>query len=239
MRSEDGAIAILVALLSIVLFGFGALVVDIGHAQQVRSQGQSTVDAASLAGARVLATPGKTPADAADAVKDYVSKNMGLSPTSAWQNCTDPAPLTLPADTDTSDTCISTLASNVPGVTSFQVRVKLPVQHVPATFGGLFGVSSIALSLSGQPLPPECGPCDPALDETTGQPKPETPAPTFPLRSELPDPSLVAPDPAAVPPAPPLDTTNGNCPTGPGLYSPDAFPAGVNLSGGFSCTLKA
>lgn len=232
-RSDDGAIAILVALLSVVLFGFGALVVDIGHAQQVRSQAQSAVDAASLAGVQVLATPGKTPSDVADTVKDYVSKNMGIG-TTDWAGCTDPAPLTLPADTDHTDTCISTLTSGVRGVTSFQVRVKLPVQHVPATFGGLFGVSSIAVSpiaqaMSGQPLPPECGPCLPALDETTGQPKPETPAPTFPLRSELP---------AAVPPAGPLDPLGSGCPTTPGLFTAAAFPSGVRIAAGFRCDLK-
>jgi Putative Flp pilus-assembly TadE/G-like len=238
-RRDDGAIAILVALLSVVLFGFGALVIDIGHAEQVRSQAQNTVDAASLAGVRAFANGGTT-SEVVDAVKTYVSENMGIT---NWAGCTDPTPLTLPADTDITDTCISTLTSTVPGVTSYQVRVKLPVQHVPATFGGLFGVSSIAVSpiaqaLSGQPLPPTCGPCDPVLDESTGQPKPESPEPTFPLRSELPDPSLVAPDPDAVPPAPPVDTTNGNCPTGPGLYAPDLFPTGVNVAGGFSCTLK-
>ena len=57
-RDDDGAVAILVALMSVVLFGFGALVIDIGHAQVVRSQGQSTVDAASLAGVRALASGG-------------------------------------------------------------------------------------------------------------------------------------------------------------------------------------
>lgn len=239
-RRDDGAIAILVALLSVVLFGFGALVVDIGHAEQVRSQAQTTVDAAALAGVQVLATPGSTPSDVADAVKTYVSDNMGITD---WAGCTDSTPLTLPADTDTTDTCISTLTSTVPGVTSYQVRVRLPVQHVPATFGGLFGVNSIAISpiaqaLSGQPLPPECGPCDPVLDESTGQPKPESPEPTFPLRSELPDPSLVAPDPAAIPPAGPLDPLGSGCPTTPGLFTHDTFPDGVSVVTLHSCTLK-
>lgn len=235
---DDGAIAILVALLSVALFGFGALVVDIGHAEQVRSQAQNTVDAASLAGVRVFASGGTT-SEVADAVKSYVSDNMGIT---NWAGCTDPTPLTLPADADTTDTCISTLTSTNPGVTSYQVRVKLPVQHVQATFGGLFGVSSIAVSpisqaLSGQPLPPTCGPCDPALDESTGQPKPQPPPTGFPFRSELPDPSLAPPDPAAVPPAGPLDPDSG-CPTTPGLFTPDIFPTGVTVVSGFSCTLK-
>ena len=230
-RDEDGAVAILVAILSVVLFGFGALVIDIGHAQVVRSQGQSTVDAASLAGVRALANQGGTVADAVAAVKNYVDENMGITD---WTGCTDPTPLTLPADTDTTDTCISTLTSSVPGVTSFQVRVKLPTQHVPATFGGLFGVSSIGISpvaqaLSGQPLPAECGPCDPALDESTGQPQSQQAPTGLPatIRAMLPDPTLVPPDPNAVPPAGPLDP-NG-CPKTPGLFTQPNFPDGVTI----------
>jgi hypothetical protein len=230
---ESGAVAIIVALLAVTLFGFGALVVDIGNADSVHAQGQSTVDAAALAGVRTLANGG-TEDDTDDIVKQFVASNMGIT---NWAGCTDPTPLPVLADPATTGSCVSTLTSGTPGVTSYQVRVKLPPRHVPSTFGGLFGVSSIAISpvaqaLSGQPLPPECGPCDPALDETTTQPKPQTPAPVFPFRSELPDPSLVAPDPNAVPPAGPLDAMSG-CPTTAGLFTAD-----VVILNGFSCTLK-
>jgi Flp pilus assembly protein TadG len=236
-RNEDGVVAVLVAILSVVLFGFGALVIDIGHAQVVRSQGQSTVDAASLAGVRALASQGPDPVDdAVTAVKAYVKENMGITD---WSDCKDPTPLTVAPDPDdATNMCISTSTSSVPGVTSFQVRVKLPIQHVPATFGGLFGVSSIGISpvaqaLSGQPLPPECGPCDPALDETTGQPTPQPPPTGLPaaIRAMLPP-----PDPAVVPPAAPVDATG--CPTTPGLFTPDLFPTGVLISNGFNCKLK-
>ncbi|HZV27694.1 MAG TPA: TadE/TadG family type IV pilus assembly protein [Acidothermaceae bacterium] len=231
-RHEDGAVAILVALLSVVLFGFGALVIDIGHAQVVRSQSQSTVDAASLAGVRALASPGGTVADAVTAVRDYVKENMGITD---WTDCKDPTPLILAPDpVDPTNACISTLTSPDPGVTSFQVRVKLPTQHVPATFGGLFGVSSIGISpvaqaLSGQPLPPECGPCDPALDESTGQPQPQAAPTGLPaaIRAMLPDPTLTSTDPGYVPPAGPLDT-NG-CPTTPGIFTQTDFPTGVTI----------
>lgn len=228
--------AILVAILSIVLFGFGALVIDIGHAQVVRSQGQSTVDAAALAGVRVLANGGTT-VDVVAAVKSYVKENMGITD-GGWQGCNDPAALSPQIDTDVAtDTCISILMSPTPGITSFQVRVKLPTQHVPATFGGLFGVSSIGISpiaqaLSGQPLPPECGPCDPALDESTGQPQPQ-PAPTgLPavIRAMLPDPKLMPGDPGYVPPAGPLDPNGTGCPTTPGLFTPTDFPDGVTIA---------
>ncbi len=234
-RDDEGVVAILVALLSVVLFGFGALVIDIGHAQVVRSQGQSTVDAASLAGVRALASQGGTVADAVTAVREYVQENMGITD---WAGCKDPAPLTIAPDpVDPTNACISTQTSPDPGVTSFQVRVKLPTQHVAASFGGLFGVSSIGISpvaqaLSGQPLPPTCGPCDPALDESTGQPQAQ-PAPTgYPTRSDL-------PDPATVPPADVPDSTDqSGCPPTPGLFSPDNYPDGVTIAANFSCTLK-
>jgi Putative Flp pilus-assembly TadE/G-like len=225
-RSDDsGAVAIIVALLAVTLFGFAALVVDIGNADSVHEQGQSTVDAAALAGVRTLAGGGSED-DVVNVVKQYVTANMG---TTNWAGCTDPSPL-VPADTDASDTCISTKTSPIAGIESYQVRVKLPPKHVPSTFAGLFGVTSIAISpvaqaLSGQPLPPECGPCDPALDETTGQP-----IPPFVRPFALPDPATVTP---AAPPGP----LAGGCPT-PGLFTPDAFPTGVTVQSTYACTLK-
>jgi Flp pilus assembly protein TadG len=220
--NDGGAIAIIVALLSVVLFGFAALVVDIGNADNVHQQGQSAVDAGSLAGVRVLANGGTT-GEVVTAVKSYVDQNMGIKLTD-WEGCKDPAALGPQIDTDVLvDTCIST--SPATATSSFQVRVKLPTKHVPATFGGLFGVSSIGISpiaqaLAGQPLPPECGPCEPQLDENTGQPKAPPPALPFPL-----------PDPASVPLAPDPDAVSG-CPAGPGLYTTD-----VAVLTGSACTL--
>jgi hypothetical protein len=245
-RDDEGVVAILVALLSVVLFGFGALVIDIGHAQVVRSQGQSTVDAASLAGVRVLANGG-TADEVVAAVKSYVQGNMGIT-NGEWQGCKDPAALGPQIDTDVAtDTCISTLMSPTPGITSFQVRVKLPIQHVPATFGGLFGVSSIGISpiaqaLSGQPLPPTCGPCDPTLDPSSGLPQVEQ-SHVDALRQKylgmLPNPTLMPTDPGYVPPAGALDA-NG-CPTTPGLFAQPNFPPVVTVgtTPGFAvaCTL--
>jgi hypothetical protein len=239
-RDDDGAVAVLVAILSIVLFGFGALVIDIGHAQVVRSQGQSAVDAASLAGVRVLANGGTT-LEVVAAVKSYVTENMGI-PDDAWARCRDNPPLGfVAADTDETDTCISTSTSPTPGITSFQVRVKLPTQKVPATFGGLFGVSSIGISpvaqaLSGQPLPPTCGPCEPILDNT-GHPEVDQSQLTA-LRQEYQQ--MLPSDPDAVPPAESVDS-NG-CLTSPGLYAQPNFPPVVTIGTDpafpVACTLR-
>lgn len=226
---ESGAVAIIVALLAVTLFGFGALVVDIGNADSVHAQGQSTVDAAALAGVRTLANGGTEDA-VSDIVKKYVADNMGIT---NWGGCSDPSALITIADPATTGSCVSTQTSPIAGIQSYQVRVKLPPRHVPSTFGGLFGVSSIAISpvaqaLSGQPLPPECGPCDPALDETTGQPIPQPPPTGLPasIRAMLPN-----PDPAALPPG----EVNNGCPSA-GLYEGAANDVVVPI--GTNCTLK-
>ena len=53
-RRERGAVLIIVAIMLILLFAFGALAVDGSHAWQVSSQCQATSDSAALAAARML-----------------------------------------------------------------------------------------------------------------------------------------------------------------------------------------
>ncbi len=54
LKDKRGVTAIMVALMAFVLFGFGALTVDIGHLCLVRNQLKNAADAGALAGARVL-----------------------------------------------------------------------------------------------------------------------------------------------------------------------------------------
>jgi hypothetical protein len=54
IKDERGAIAIMVALLSLIFVGVAALAVDIGHLLVVRNELQNAADAACLAGARFL-----------------------------------------------------------------------------------------------------------------------------------------------------------------------------------------
>jgi Flp pilus assembly protein TadG len=63
VRSDDaGAVAVITALCSILLFGVAALTVDIGRLWEVRRQSQSEVDLAALAGAMHLRDADKTAA---------------------------------------------------------------------------------------------------------------------------------------------------------------------------------
>lgn len=62
-RDERGATAVLVAILSLVLFGVAAIVVDIGNAWAKRALLQTNVDTAVLAAAQELTEPGGSDGD--------------------------------------------------------------------------------------------------------------------------------------------------------------------------------
>src|SRR6185369_13759472 len=55
LRGERGVFVILAAIMIVALFGFGALVVDMGMGLVTKAELQNTSDASSLAGARELA----------------------------------------------------------------------------------------------------------------------------------------------------------------------------------------
>ena len=59
-RDEQGAVAILTALVMVVLMLFVAIVVDLGMARDVRRQSQNAGDAAALAGAATSRTRWQT-----------------------------------------------------------------------------------------------------------------------------------------------------------------------------------
>ena len=58
LYNEDGAVTALVALMLVVLMGFGALAVDVGSLYKARREMVTAADAAALAGARELALSG-------------------------------------------------------------------------------------------------------------------------------------------------------------------------------------
>jgi hypothetical protein len=220
-QDDSGAIAIVVALFAVVLFGFAALVVDVGNAADVKAQASTAADAGALAGARTLASlantnPETVPSALEAAVYDEVTSTVDRTfpvTDSQWAvpaSCA-PDPSMPPGLTPLPSTsCIQYSA------TSMTVWVRIPARHVPSTFGGLFGASSIGVSpvsaaTAGQdPLPP-CEPCVPKLGDT-GQPTP--PLPSYSLEPPLdsPAPPFAEPDPAT------------QCPLEPGEYENDVTP---------------
>jgi len=146
-------VAVVVAAFSLTLFGFAAIIVDLGVARVARTDAQTAADAASLAGAGALYKEPSLVAredDAVDAVKHIAFENY-LSATyddegdadAAWAAC--PAlPLTHPksswvkADTGNSE-CIRV----GPGTPPSQLWVRMPSRRVGVFFGGIFGYSGM------------------------------------------------------------------------------------------------
>jgi hypothetical protein len=157
-HDEQGAIAVLTAILMVVLILCAAIVVDLGNARDVQSQSQNAADAASLAGANVLypATgicrppllgAGPCITDAVAAVKSYATDNFQVSDTD-WQlpACQTVVPLSyLP---DPSNKCISLDSATSPTL----VRVYMPIRTAPVFFGGIIHSSSIPVGSSAQAL---------------------------------------------------------------------------------------
>ena len=142
-REERGAVAILVGILTIVMFTITALVVDLGMARVVRREAQVASDASSLAAATALYahpvyTSGKPPPDftaAVAAAKGYAAENYGVTDAD-WAGCTDPDALTYqPAGT----TCISFDSATEPT----KARVVVPLRNVKLPFGAVAGASSV------------------------------------------------------------------------------------------------
>src|SRR5262245_13514063 len=124
VRTESGAVAILVAVLSMALFAMAALVVDLGHARAVRAEMQSVADSSALAAANRLYLTGLT-ADTAAAVtaaQDYAASNYNI-PAAAWTGCTDSQALAVPAP---GTNCISFDSATAPT----EVRVNVPPRTV-------------------------------------------------------------------------------------------------------------
>lgn len=74
MNEETGAVAIIVALSLVALFGFGALVVDLGNGYWERRQLQTGAEAAALAAAQEYAEGG-TGGTAEDLARQYATNN--------------------------------------------------------------------------------------------------------------------------------------------------------------------
>ncbi|MCZ3387874.1 MAG: pilus assembly protein TadG-related protein [Actinomycetia bacterium] len=151
IREDGGAVAVLTAVLSVMLFGIAALVVDLGIARDNRRQAQNTADSASLAAANALyATtapnlnkPGDFQA-AVDAAKSYAAKNYGTTD-AEWAGCVnnEPLPFQFPG---TGSSCISFDSFLYPK----QVLVVVPLRKQPSMFGGVFGYTGVSIGALAQ-----------------------------------------------------------------------------------------
>lgn len=163
-RGERGAVAIMVAALATILFVVAALVIDLGLARDTKGQSQNAADASALAAGNVLYQTDGTClvfpciTKAVTAAKDYAQNNFGV-PTSAWNSCSDPAPLSYVPLGETGS-CISFDSLLEPS----KVRVVVPIRTVNTGFGVLAGVNTIDVQTAARAtLDPaeyiECGLC--------------------------------------------------------------------------------
>ncbi len=140
-RDERGAVVLLVAAMTVLLFGIAALVVDLGQARVLKREAQAASDSSALAAANALYLAGTPTADVPGAVaaaKRYALKNYGITDTD-WAACSDPAHLAL---TDVATTCISWNSATEPS----SVRVLAPVKSLRMGFGSLLGTDEIGIS---------------------------------------------------------------------------------------------
>ena len=162
-RGESGAVAVLVAICSLVLFIVAALVVDLGLARDTRRQAQNASDASALAAANALypdsmactrlnPSGSLTPpcyADAIQAAKDYAAVNYGVTQAD-WTTCTDAHAYWRPSG---STACISfadsTLGTSTPTKPT-EVRVLAPARELTTGFGNAAGVSRVTVSASAR-----------------------------------------------------------------------------------------
>jgi Flp pilus assembly protein TadG len=143
--TERGAVAILVAVMSVVLFGIAALVADLGQARVVRGEAQAASDASALAAGNALYLDGtKTPhiSEAIAAARSYAADNYAVTDQD-WADCEDASALAYQSP-DTA--CISFDNATQPT----QVRVVAPVRGVNLVFGSIFGVTNVDISAQAQ-----------------------------------------------------------------------------------------
>jgi hypothetical protein len=162
-RDETGAVAVLVGVLTIVMFTLTALVVDLGMARVVRREAQVASDSSTLAAANALYLSGTSTPDVSGAVaaaKTYAADNYGVTDAD-WAGCDDPGHLTTTA-VDT--TCISFQLPSAPTDPPPQIRVVVPIRNVKLPFGAVAGASSVNVDAYAQAaLKPgfkaDCGLC--------------------------------------------------------------------------------
>jgi hypothetical protein len=146
-RTESGAVAILVAVLSTALFAVAALVVDLGFARDTTRQAQVAADAASLAAGNVLYGNGNVPkfADAVAAAKRFAADNFDVTEAD-WAGCTDDSALRHRPSTTPCISFQSSVSAARDATKPDTVRVRIPVREVRTSFGAIAGVSSIPVA---------------------------------------------------------------------------------------------
>ena len=134
-HDEEGQAIVIAVFFMIVLLGFCALTLDVGHAYLIKRHLQAAADAAALAGAQAL--PDVTQA-------------------SALASAYGPTGANVPGDGRAVQMAFSTKClASVPGCSPANAVVVRATAEVPMVFGGLFGVSNFTVHATAT----ACSPC--------------------------------------------------------------------------------
>ena len=145
--AERGAVLILFAFLSLVLFGFMALAVDAGYAFVERRNSQNTADVAAVGAAVQAIENDGTDAEIADDIiaeaQRLVQINVGVTD---WSTCSDPdaLPLTWASQAAGPSNCISWNED------FRRVRVRVPNRDVDTFFASVIGFDTISIGAAAE-----------------------------------------------------------------------------------------
>ncbi|HZP74038.1 MAG TPA: pilus assembly protein TadG-related protein [Gaiellaceae bacterium] len=134
-RNEDGQSIIIVVVFLVVLLGFCALTIDVGHAYLAQRRLQASVDAAALAGA--------------DSLPDTAAAQAGAA---QYGNGGDNTP---DGVDDVQMTVATKCLTSVPGCTTANAVTVTETGSVKTAFGGLFGIGSFDVNAKAT----ACSPC--------------------------------------------------------------------------------
>lgn len=129
IRNESGQSMVLVALMLVVLLGFGALAVDIGYMTFQRSKLQNAADSAALSGAVLL--PNKTNVDVNKSAVRYSVENIYKDTIPTTTSTQTDKTLTL--KTADADTTVFSEVDRKDGTVTIKIE-----QVVPKFLGGIF-----------------------------------------------------------------------------------------------------
>jgi Putative Flp pilus-assembly TadE/G-like/von Willebrand factor type A domain len=135
LRRDDGQSLVIVVVFMIVLLGFCALVLDVGHAYLAQRRLQSSVDAAALAGATALPSVASASALA-------TTYGQGGQNSPEWVD-------------DVQMTVSTKCLANVPGCTTANAVSVKETGTVRTIFGGLLGVPTFGVNANAT----ACSPC--------------------------------------------------------------------------------
>src|SRR5439155_5798948 len=148
---QRGNVAMLLALLLPLLLGFAALVIDLGHGWQVRSQQQNAVDSAALAGVRDLDGTSQQFNPAVASAVYYAGLNDADN-----QKVNVPSANVLIGNWSFTSRTFTAYGGGMPSYRVNAVQVTAPTLAVPTWFAPFIGVDSenvqtTAVAVGGSP----------------------------------------------------------------------------------------